>query len=86
MHWFYVPMYIGSHHKLKDAFILSLRGKKTLQVVCTTNYVPDRKNNNNKQNTPKVCCSAAIINDTHDLLVEIRKQLYTIPYETESTC
>lgn len=36
-------MYAGSHHKLKNTFIVFWGG---LQKVCATNHVPDRNNNN----------------------------------------
>lgn len=41
-------MYAGSHHKLKDTFIV-FGGRRVLQKVCATNHVPDRNNNKTLQ-------------------------------------
>lgn len=34
LHWFYVSMYIGSHHKLKDTFIVFKEEERKLPQVC----------------------------------------------------
>lgn len=38
LHWFYVSMYIGSHHKLKDTFIVFKEKKTSTGLLLSSHH------------------------------------------------